>query len=121
MKRDMDLVRQILVAVDDATTTQGLRNIKIEGYSKEQISYHVRLLANADFMDAVNFHGDNKDHWIPRNLTWEGHELLDTIRNESVWNEAKERFKEQFVSMPFQILVPLLMQILKQQVGLPNE
>lgn len=37
-------------------------------------------------------------HIFVNRLTWDGHELLDNIRKESVWNAIKSEFKNASVS-----------------------
>lgn len=44
MKRDMELVRKILVKVEDAVDDSIVYNPKIEGYSNDQIAYHCSIL-----------------------------------------------------------------------------
>ncbi|WP_090701935.1 DUF2513 domain-containing protein [Nitrosomonas aestuarii] len=34
-------------------------------------------------------------------LTWYGHELLDVIRNESIWNKTKSIFVDKGAAMTF--------------------
>ena len=49
MKRDMDLIRKILLHVEQHDDLQFV----IEGYSEQQIAYHVRLLVEAELLHAV--------------------------------------------------------------------
>jgi hypothetical protein len=37
-------------------------------------------------------------------LTWGGHELLDAIRNDTIWNKTKESFLSKGLSMTFDLL-----------------
>jgi hypothetical protein len=54
MKRDMDLIREILFKIEDAPEATGIGwvDVNIEGRSHEQISYHVVLLAEAGLVEA---------------------------------------------------------------------
>jgi Hypothetical protein (DUF2513) len=40
-------------------------------------------------------------------MTWKGHELLDSIRNEGVWSEVKKRFKEKSLDMTVDLVMKL--------------
>ncbi len=51
MKRDMDLVREILLKVEELPFDGRFHEVKIEGRSDEEINYHVMLLAEADFIE----------------------------------------------------------------------
>jgi hypothetical protein len=37
-------------------------------------------------------------------LTWEGHELLDAIKNDTVWNKTKDTFISKGLSMTFDLV-----------------
>jgi Hypothetical protein (DUF2513) len=37
-------------------------------------------------------------------LTWYGHELLDAIRNESIWNKTKSTFADKSDAMTFELV-----------------
>ena len=45
MKRDMDLIRGILMQVEEKGKPGGSIDIEIEDHSPEEVSYHVQLLA----------------------------------------------------------------------------
>jgi hypothetical protein len=115
MKRDMDLVRQILQAVENHDTVNRRPVVEIEGRSREEVSYHVMIMAQAGLLDAV----DSSDMhngliWKVRSLTWAGHEFLDAVRSETVWNEVKKQAK----SAPLEIIKQLAISIGKKLIGL---
>lgn len=87
MKRDMDLIRQILFKVEDAPDFNFPVLLKITEYSEEEITYHVKLLAQAGYIDARSI---GQDQWRPLALTWQGCEFLDAARNDEHWGKAKE-------------------------------
>jgi hypothetical protein len=45
--------------------------------------------------------------WIPKGLTWDGHEFLDAIRNDTVWNKTKRVIADKGGSIPFDVLKDL--------------
>jgi|GEM_PF-7061885 len=47
MKRDIDLVREILLALEEHDHGYAPKDLEIRGYSKEQIGYHVWLMGRA--------------------------------------------------------------------------
>jgi hypothetical protein len=93
MKRDMDLIRRILIEIEEKD-----KEIHIEDYSEEQINYHKALLIEAELVEGkVHYSsrgGKNSDiipDWVYIiKLTWQGHEFLDQARSETVWNKAKK-------------------------------
>ena len=54
MKRDMDLARQILLKIEEYPDPTGWVDIIIEGYSDQEISYHIKLLYQAKLIEAYD-------------------------------------------------------------------
>jgi hypothetical protein len=94
MKLDKDLIRAILLAVEaDEGDPREWKTIEIPGYSREQIAYHVCILAEAGFIEAKDLSSNDGYDWRAIRLTYEGHEFLDTIRDGEIWRLTKETAK----------------------------
>jgi hypothetical protein len=55
MKRDMDLVRQLLMEIDESSELDGRRwvpgeNIVIDGRTPEEIAYHLSMLIESGYI-----------------------------------------------------------------------
>jgi len=87
----MDLVRKIVLAIEDHEHGFAPDNFAVEGYSTEQVDYHVYVMKQGRLLDAtdVTGFGDLSPRALPRSLRWAGHEFADAARNEGVWNRAK--------------------------------
>jgi hypothetical protein len=88
----MELVREILLAVERDLTSVGsnVHSIQIEGRSPDEISYHVLLLHGAGFVEAkVARPLRGGARYFITAMTWQGHELLDSIRDPEVWKRTK--------------------------------
>lgn len=86
-----DLVREILLAIEaDQGDPREPKRLDLPGYTGQEVSYHVRLLAEASFLEAVDFSSFDGYEWQPQRLTYAGHEFLDTIRDPEIWQNAKE-------------------------------
>ena len=44
MKRDMDLVRKILLEIEKQYKSTAIINLKIESYDMETVAYHCKIL-----------------------------------------------------------------------------
>lgn len=94
MKRDMDLCRQILLAVE-AADRHALRSgsLEIEGFDQDAIKYNAMLLVQAELIEGKVI--ESISSRIPSamlsNLSWEGHEFLDAVRSDTVWAGTKEK------------------------------
>ena len=91
MKRDMDLVRKILLAVEETDSFPD-----VPGYSSDEIARHIEIMTEYGLVDATieRAYGSSVPICVVRGLTWEGHEFLDAARNEFSWNQAKKRVLE---------------------------
>ena len=120
MQRDMELVRSILIAVENYNEPN--RPVKIASllgdYPEDQINYNTNLLYQSGFIDGYERKPTDGTYILVTGLTWEGHEFLDAIRNETIWNQTKEVVKEKGGSLPFEIIKTLAVEVAKKMVGL---
>jgi hypothetical protein len=117
MKRDMDLVRQILLEVEEQPFTGKWLNLEIDGgFTRQEITYHVMILYEAGLLEAVNLTTHGGKNWRPTRLTWEGHEFLEAARDNSRWQKAKSTMMEKAGGITFEILKQLLMKLMMNQI-----
>ena len=118
MKRDMDLVRKILMLLDEHPQ-RFAPSIEIEGYSQEQIGYHAYIMIQAGLVTGsdVTAHGDPGPQAIISSLTWQGHEFLDAARDPSLWRQAKE-VVEKVGTAPIQVWTSVLTDLVKSSIGI---
>lgn len=85
---DMDLIREILLKVEELPFGSGFHDITVEGRSADEINYHVMLLDEAKFIEAEDLTTHGGVCWKPKRLTYNGHEFLDAARSHTVWTKA---------------------------------
>lgn len=107
MRRDMNLIREILFAVEEKKDIDTPMPLLVNGYSDMEVLYHYKLLKEAKLITGEIM--DAKPHVYT--LTWDGHEFLDNARNEGVWKKTMEHIKEKGESASFQIVIELLKRI----------
>jgi len=90
MKRDMDLVRDILLDVEKQDGSGGWIKVAVENHSEDEINYHLLLLKDAGFLEAAVLNAGVRSIVQPTRLTWKGHEFLNAARSSKVWEGAKE-------------------------------
>lgn len=120
MKRDMDLVRQILL---DATAQEHgyvNDNPEIEGYTEEQVGHHIYLMHQAGLVEAADTSAMDSDSptAMLTSVTWKGHDFLEAARSNTVWFQAKEKAKSVGGSLTFDLLKELLVATTRSQLGL---
>lgn len=111
MTRDMELIRKILLEVEKFSQPIGWATLNVPGYDPEVVSYHVMILNQAGYLEAQDLTTHERFFWAPTSLTWQGHEFLDAIRNETVWEQVKEEIKKKGVSTPFDVLKDLAVKL----------
>ena len=89
MKRDMDLLRQLLLHIEEIA--DGLDS-KIAGVEPHVVAEHLRLLMEASLIDVLIVPDGSEvlDHVEPTRPTWADHDFLDNIRDPEIWKQAKE-------------------------------
>lgn len=67
----------------------------------EQVAYHCKILKDAGFITDYKAQcaGNHIIGFGVGSLTWEGHEFLDKIRQDTVWNKTKEVITKQGLPM----------------------
>lgn len=92
MKKDMDLVRSILLKIEDEYRSTEIYNLEINGYDMETVAYHCQMLYQEGLI--TNYSSRYADNQIVffavGSLTWEGNDFLDKIRDDSIWGKVKE-------------------------------
>ena len=118
MKRDMDLVREILLNIESAEARY--EKVNVPGYPDDIVNYHLDLLISAEIVNGeMNWMSHGRGVAVVRGLRWEGHDFLDTIRNESIWTETKAFVLERGLqTIPIELLKSVATEFAKQQLGL---
>ena len=91
MKRDMDLVRSIMIEVEKNPDPLAWADVQVPGHTSQEIAYHVMLLYEKGLIDANDCSSNDGMDWKAKRLTFDGHEFLDAARSDTVWHKAKER------------------------------
>ena len=120
MKRDMELIRKILLAIEDSPTGYAPRDLAIDGYTAEQFGYHAHLMLEAGLVRGADAttrsSGPNATIF---GLTWKGHEFAEAARDESRWKNAMGIVKEKGGSITMDVLKDLLTSLMRSAIGLP--
>ena len=96
MRRDMDLIRELLLKLEAMplragamTTLNGHASaMHVEGKTADEITHHLTMLRDAGLIESP---GSQPAGGITfRTLTWEGADFLDAVRDPEVWKKTKE-------------------------------
>lgn len=98
MKRDMELVRKILLQVEDVFVpgTGWINNLEVDGYEMSTVAEHCDLLYQENLIKAYKpFYADDQIYTFGVGpLTQEGYHFLENIRDEELWEKALQEVGE---------------------------
>lgn len=95
MTRDMDLIRLLLLKLEAFDHPPGTvyslsghdEEVAVEGYSADQIGYHLDLMREAGFIECP---GSQPMRGVTfSRLSWAGHDFLDSVRDPAIWVKTK--------------------------------
>lgn len=118
MHRDMEVIRQIILAAKEA---DGVSVSGIPGVSDEVFSFNAALLIEAGL--AKGRLQEQGDPPLPTmvdifRLTWAGCDFADSINDETIWEKAKENIIKPGASWTFVLLGEYLKALLAEKLGL---
>jgi Hypothetical protein (DUF2513) len=95
LTRDMELIRELLLKLENLLTPPEVAvltghepELAIDGYSGDQIAYHLVLLREAGLIECP---GPQPALGVTfERLSWRGHDFLDSVRNPETWARTKE-------------------------------
>ena len=122
MKRDLDLVRQILLQIE-ALPAGPPAQYRMSEIEDPVLLAHFELvlgsgLVNGRISRSQSVRGDVISI---SGLTWEGHEWIEMMRSQSVWNETKSHLLDNGGALVHGLMKAVAERILRAQLGLDDE
>lgn len=125
MELNHDCVRDILLTIEDMDYTligeskETFENEdRMKKYESKQILYTLKKLHDAEYIHVI--FSDGKAFFAFYNvhsMNYKGHELLDTIRDDKVWQETKSKAaKVTSASLP--VIQQIAVSVSKKIIGL---
>ena len=92
MRRDMELVRRILIAAEESDCPLPAAALSDARTPEAVVARHIALMRDAGLVRAsVEEDLSGNVFACVRSLTWEGHDYLAAVRSDAVWGEVKRR------------------------------
>lgn len=109
MRLNHDCIRDILLYVEE-NITYDIESVDVENliskfsskYDKNTINYHIKQIGNASLVEEVFYSEDSPE--LISDLTWEGHEYVNNIRDSKVWAKLKDLTKN-LASVSLSVLI----------------
>ena len=96
MKRDMELVRELLLKIAEAEEPLDFSELAAKREAgRERTAYHMQMLVEeAGLVRGIDASSMDGKDWLSLELTWHGQDFLDSIRDPTVWEHTKEGAKK---------------------------
>lgn len=103
MKRNWDIIRDVLIEVEalDNARLETIQYGPVRDSDEPQKDAHGVLLWKAGFIEGVDASNTGGDAVIVQGLTWTGHDLLETIQSQAVWERIKVIAKDKGIELTF--------------------
>jgi hypothetical protein len=92
VKRDMDLVRDILLLIESNDKFWvDWRDCEFESLDRDYttVYYHIKIMVDGGLLECEK--AKYADQYDSLYITAKGHEFLDCVRNDDIWHTVKER------------------------------
>lgn len=110
MRRDWDVIREVLSEIEGLTppTREEFGYGVHRGYVADQAKVeHAKLLLEAGFIRGIETSTLEGFGLLSPELTWAGHDLLDTIRSRRVWEQIKTTARDKGLELTFDVVKAL--------------
>lgn len=104
MKRDWDVIREVLTEVEGLTSADRIRKQYAsgdlgDGTADDPKVEHAFMLFDAGLLSGKSSNGNNGRVVFLPELSWEGRDLLDTMRSKPVWDRIKVVAQEKGIEL----------------------
>lgn len=120
MRRDLDLVRDILIQVGEADGPVDYEELG-NGRPAALVAYHCVPMAQRGLLDLGLVRRDSGGDCVilqVNGLTWDGEDYLAAIADPGVWKKAKAEAAKVAKSVTFEVLKTAAVLIVEQQIKL---
>lgn len=115
MKRNMDLIRELLFYIEENYKGDLLIIDTFENYSNAEILYHFELMSQAGLISGKVTRFISGEGIIEcKGLAWAGQDFLTNIKNESVWKDVKKTAKEKGLDLTINIISTIAAESIKR-------
>ena len=118
MKRNLDLIRTLLLEIEAHNDPTDTMRVRGDGYSALDVQYHLKLLRDAGLIVAVDHSSGSTLDYRPKSVTWHGHEYLDAVRSDTIWRQVQAKLKDMSMDAPLSVIQQLAIKLVSAQLGL---
>jgi len=120
MKRDMELVRKILMVLAEHEGESFVGRLNIDGYNNEIVDYHISIMLDGGLLTGRSQRGDDRLLCNDIKISWLGNDLLEAIKNDTTWEKMKTFAKSKGLNIsdiPVEMLKEIAISVVRSIIG----
>jgi hypothetical protein len=122
MKRDMELMRKILLAIEKEYEPgqESIDGLKIDGYNRSRIAEHCDLLFQQGLIreyDSDHSRSGGISQFKIGNLTAQGYDYLELIRNNERWEKIKAEISTRNLPNTFEEIARIARELIDEEIS----
>ena len=120
MKRDLDLVRQLMLQIEALPAAPPVQ-YRMSEIEDPVLLAHLELLIEGGLVNGriSRSQGTRGDVISVSGLTWHGHEWVEMVRSQSLWNEVKSAVLDGGGVLTFELTRAMATKLLRARLTLP--
>ncbi len=120
MKRDLDLVRQLMLQIEALPAAPPVQ-YRMSEIEDPVLLAHLEMLIEAGLVNGriSRSQGARGDVISVSGLTWQGHEWVEMVRGQSLWNEVKSAVLDGGGVLTFELARAMATKLLRARLALP--
>jgi hypothetical protein len=120
MKRDLDLVRQLLLQIEGLPAGPPAQYRTSEIEDPVLLAHFELVIASGLVNGKISRSQSSRGDVISiSGLTWDGHEWIEMVRSQSVWNATKSMLIDSGAALTYELTKAAASTILRARLGLP--
>ena len=125
MKRDLDLIRKIMLVIESSNSEYAFRDTKdladaVENTDLHAVAFHIKLLLDCQYIIGKEFStiGLGYADFCVDRLTSQGCDYLDSVRNDSIWKAVKDKLANFGGTATLAVVQDLAVSLIRSQLGI---
>lgn len=113
MKFDPDLMRSILLDVEEIPAGEAVGGFEYENHNQAEVNRHTQILIDEEFIEGM-WEGDEQNFptfFRVTDLTYRGHQFLENARSDTRWKRALSSIRDSGKSMSIAVIEAVLVKI----------
>ena len=120
MRRDMDLVRTVLLSVEESDAqVLAASELASNLWDEITVARHIELMIEAGLVvGEVSRNLAGGMHAFVMRITWAGYDFLDAVRSETVWEDTKASIGDRLGTASFEVVKTVAAAVAMKALGL---